>query len=166
MPKFPEFNRFPLKEISARWTRLRKQKITPADLVRMADEGLIEIVDSFGTRPLTLKHRLAQGSRKPLDPSDYWMTREERYRFEALYFPPESEDVLPPAEHISPKLATLTQAAKEFWSSADRHEPDTHPKNVEVSRWLLDHGFGDRQAEEGARIIRPEWARKGRPAKE
>lgn len=64
--------------------------------------------------------------------------------------------------HVSPKLATLIQAARKFWSNASRDDRTTHPNNDEVAKWLVDRGFSNGLAEKGATIIRPEWAGSGR----
>jgi hypothetical protein len=63
---------------------------------------------------------------------------------------------------ISKKLATLNQAFSKFWLNADPNERETHPTNGEVSGWLKLQGCSGASAKQGAVIIRPEWAAKGR----
>jgi len=64
--------------------------------------------------------------------------------------------------HISKDLILLNRAAKEFWSTADPDDKATHPTNDEVTEWLKQQGMSQNSAEQGATIIRPEWAAKGR----
>jgi hypothetical protein len=63
---------------------------------------------------------------------------------------------------ISKDLAILNEASSMFWLNADPEEKDTHPINEKVSDWLKSQGFSDISARQGAVIIRPEWAAKGR----
>jgi len=64
--------------------------------------------------------------------------------------------------HVSEKLATLNQAAEKYWKNASHSEPDTQPKNSEVSQWLQEQGFSKTVADKGATIIRPDWVPTGR----
>ncbi|MEI6065981.1 MAG: hypothetical protein WCP96_01470 [Methylococcaceae bacterium] len=64
--------------------------------------------------------------------------------------------------YISTDLLTLIEAAEKFWSNADPKERDTHAVSKDVSEWLLEKGFSAISAQQGAAIIRPEWAAKGR----
>lgn len=67
--------------------------------------------------------------------------------------------------HISENLLILNQAAKRFWGNADPDEKDTHPTNEQVAGWLVEKGFSNINAQQGAVIIRPEWAAIGRRSK-
>lgn len=62
----------------------------------------------------------------------------------------------------SDQLKILNEASKKWWSNADPEEKDTHPKNEIVTNWLKDQGFSKISATQGASIIRPDWATKGR----
>ncbi|MEY3759220.1 MAG: hypothetical protein RIR39_711 [Pseudomonadota bacterium] len=64
--------------------------------------------------------------------------------------------------HQSDQLKILNQASERFWSNADQGDKETHPINKTVSDWLLEKGFSAISAQQGAAIIRPEWAAKGR----
>lgn len=68
--------------------------------------------------------------------------------------------------HISKKLEILHLAFAKYWKLADRDDRGTHPDSPDVVQWLKEKGFSDRLAESGATIIRPEWAKTGRKAKE
>lgn len=72
-----------------------------------------------------------------------------------------SENFKPQHEYISDELKTLNEAAK-LWANADPDDKDTHPTNKQVSDWLKARGFSAISAEQGAVIIRPDWATKGR----
>ena len=65
-------------------------------------------------------------------------------------------------KHISVNLKLLNRAAREFWSTADPDDANTHPINEDVAHWLKSKGFSDISAQQGATIIRPEWATRGR----
>lgn len=65
--------------------------------------------------------------------------------------------------HVSNMLAYLNQASEKFWANAVEEETDTHPKNIDVEKWLIDRGYSESLARKAASIIRPEWASKGRP---
>ena len=65
-------------------------------------------------------------------------------------------------EYISTNLKKLNRAAREFWLTADPDDANTHPINEDVAQWLKSKGFSDISAQQGATIIRPEWATKGR----
>lgn len=62
----------------------------------------------------------------------------------------------------SDQLKILNEASKKWWSNADPEEKDTHTKNELVINWLVDQGFSKISATQGASIIRPDWATKGR----
>ena len=64
--------------------------------------------------------------------------------------------------YISEDLALLNEAASTFWLNADPADRDTHPINEKVIEWLKSKGFSDASAKQGATIIRPKWAAKGR----
>jgi predicted component of type VI protein secretion system len=65
--------------------------------------------------------------------------------------------------HRSNKLQELLQIADKHWSNVDRDAPDTHPKNNDVASDLAVAGWSEKLAKAGASIIRPSWARRGRP---
>ena len=68
--------------------------------------------------------------------------------------------------HVSNDLTTLKQAAFQFWGcNVDRDDRDTYPKNNDVFAWLIEHKFSEVTAVNGAKIIRPEWARLQRKEK-
>jgi hypothetical protein len=63
---------------------------------------------------------------------------------------------------ISENLRVLINAEKEWWSTADRDDPSTHPENKDVARWLQTSGISKTLAGYAASFIRPAWAHKGR----
>jgi hypothetical protein len=69
----------------------------------------------------------------------------------------------PPPESVElpESLAKLNEGYVKFWANADPLEKDTHPKNQEVTDWLIKQGFSGISAKQGATLIRPEWAAKG-----
>ncbi|GEM_PF-3691301 len=69
-------------------------------------------------------------------------------------------------EYVSKHLALVNKAARQFWSTAEPQDPNTHPTNGEVIEWLRGNGMTQNQAEAAARIIRPEWGHKGRRPEE
>ncbi len=60
------------------------------------------------------------------------------------------------------QLEILNQASEKFWANASKEEKDTHPLNKTVSDWLFKKGLSAISAQQGAVIIRPTWAAKGR----
>ena len=65
-------------------------------------------------------------------------------------------------QHETKKLTALRLAAVRFWSNYDPTQPDTAPKNEEVSQWLQrEHGIGAAPAAEMASILRPESLKTG-----
>jgi hypothetical protein len=66
---------------------------------------------------------------------------------------------------ISENLRVLITAEKEWWSTADRDDPSTHPENKNVASWLQTQGMSKTLAEYAASILRPAWAHKGRKPK-
>lgn len=64
--------------------------------------------------------------------------------------------------HLSDDLITLNEAASVLWANADPAQRDTHPTNETVADWLKSKGFSAISAAQGAVIIRPKWAAKGR----
>lgn len=84
--------------------------------------------------------------------------------------PPRSDLENPPSslQHIgrSEKLSFLLQASDRFWANAKLGEGDTHPRQEAVQVWLEERGFSPSLADKAATIIRPDWAKKGRPPKE
>ncbi len=72
-----------------------------------------------------------------------------------------SENFKPQHEYISDELKILNEAAK-LWANADPDDKNTHPTNKQVADWLKVQGFSAISAEQGAVIIRPDWATKGR----
>lgn len=68
-------------------------------------------------------------------------------------------------DHVSDWLALTNQAAAKWWLNADRDDPETHPRNSDVSGWLMDRGMSQNVAESAATIIRPKWACIGRRPK-
>ena len=68
-------------------------------------------------------------------------------------------------EWVSEQLRIVNQASKEFWSTADRDDRSTHPKNEDVKAWLIDKGFSATLADKSATIIRPDWVTNGRRPK-
>lgn len=68
--------------------------------------------------------------------------------------------------HLSDKLQQLRQVAEAVWATVDIAENSTHPKNNVAESRLVGLGWRGGMARVGARIIRPSWARKGRPGEE
>ena len=62
----------------------------------------------------------------------------------------------------SKELTILNEASLNFWSLADSDDKATQPINDTVIKWLIDKGFSKISAQQGASIIRPEWAAQGR----
>ena len=67
-------------------------------------------------------------------------------------------------DYKSMDLRQLNRAALKFWGNASSQDPSACPKQVDVVIWLKEQGLSQRNAEAGATIIRPEWAKKGRPS--
>jgi hypothetical protein len=65
--------------------------------------------------------------------------------------------------YTSDMLSYLNQASDKFWANALPNETDTHPKNSDVEKWLIERGYSETLAKKAASIIRPDWASKGRP---
>ena len=67
-------------------------------------------------------------------------------------------------EFHSDELTALLQASRKFWQHASRGDKTTQPTNAVVAEWLERQGLSLTLAKQGASIVRPEWAEKGRPA--
>ena len=67
-------------------------------------------------------------------------------------------------EFHSDELTALLQASRKFWQYAIRGDKTTQPTNAVVAEWLERQGLSLTLAKQGASIVRPEWAEKGRPA--
>ncbi|WP_020146704.1 hypothetical protein [Thioalkalivibrio sp. ALJ15] len=98
------------------------------------------------------------------------VTRVERDRFEKLYRIGAHAGELPanpgPGDAVyTESMRILLRASREFWSTAEPEAPKTHPSNDEIVDWLKGQGMSARLAESAASIIRPDWARVGRPRK-
>ena len=66
--------------------------------------------------------------------------------------------------YISKDLAILNRAAIEIWGSVDPTDKETHPEQETVIKWLkLNKISSEVSAKQGATIIRPDWANRGRP---
>lgn len=76
---------------------------------------------------------------------------------------PQSQSSPKSKRHVSNMLAHLNQASEKFWANAVEEETDTHPKNIDVEKWLIERDYSESLAKKAASIIRPEWASKGRP---
>jgi len=65
----------------------------------------------------------------------------------------------------SDKLRYLNQASRLFWgNNVDRDDKTTYPKTKEIEQWFREkEGFGEGLAKKAATIIRPTWAKPGRP---
>ena len=68
--------------------------------------------------------------------------------------------------HVTDNLAVLNQAAQKWWGNAAPDDRSTHPMKSDVVAWLMQRGFSQITAENGATIIKPEWAGIGRKPKE
>ena len=66
-------------------------------------------------------------------------------------------------EFHSVELTALLQASRKFWQHASRGDKTTQPTNAVVAEWLERQGLSLTLAKQGASIVRPEWAEKGRP---
>jgi hypothetical protein len=66
----------------------------------------------------------------------------------------------------SKQLRLVNQAYKEFWSTAERDNKNTHSTNEAVAIWLMKRDFTKTLADKAATIIRPDWATKGRRPEE
>lgn len=64
--------------------------------------------------------------------------------------------------YTSNALLLLNKASEKFWSNADPDQKDTHPKSETVINWLIGESFSNINARQGATIIRPSWAAKGK----
>jgi hypothetical protein len=65
--------------------------------------------------------------------------------------------------HFSKDLKILIEASNRFWGGANPEDKATHDPNEKIETWLVGKGFSGISAKQGAVIIRPEWAAKGRP---
>ncbi|MSR12946.1 MAG: hypothetical protein EXR84_14410 [Gammaproteobacteria bacterium] len=72
----------------------------------------------------------------------------------------------PDNDYESELLRLVNRASKEFWSTADRDDKSTYPKNSDIATWLMEQDFTKTLADKAATIIRPEWAPKGRRPEE
>lgn len=77
---------------------------------------------------------------------------------------PQQDDPL--NQNKSDLLATLNQASLIFWSKVNAKDKSSHPKNDDVTYWLIERGFSKTLADKGATIIRPKWAAIGRKPNE
>lgn len=68
--------------------------------------------------------------------------------------------------HRTKLMDAVEEASAKFWGiNARADEPDTHPTNAMVEKWLTEHlGVGVGMASKIATIVRPLWAHKGAPA--
>ena len=66
--------------------------------------------------------------------------------------------------YISKDLKILNRAAIEIWESVDPTDKAAHPDKDTVIKWLkLNKISSEASAKQGATIIRPDWANRGRP---
>ncbi|WP_373190472.1 hypothetical protein [Halomonas sp.] len=67
----------------------------------------------------------------------------------------------PAAEHqdYPPQLRALMVAWRTHWGNADPDDRTTCPKKSDVVDWLIERGFSAKNADAGATIIKPQWAR-------
>jgi hypothetical protein len=72
------------------------------------------------------------------------------------------QSVYPWGNHNTKLLTKLSEAAIKFWSLYDPTQPDTAPKNEEVSDWLIKEGASKTLAEAMATILRADGLRTGR----
>jgi len=68
--------------------------------------------------------------------------------------------------YVSDQLALLNQANVIFWKNAKPGDRTTHPTNLKVESWFVEHGFSESLASKAATIIRPDWASTGRRPQE
>lgn len=65
-------------------------------------------------------------------------------------------------KHETAKLTALRLAAVKFWANYDRSNPDTAPKNAEVSAWLVEtHKVSSQLADAMASILRADGLKTG-----
>ena len=71
--------------------------------------------------------------------------------------------------HRTTRMDAVEEASANFWGKNVRDDDhDTHSNNEDVERWLLEHPtygkvMSDGLAKKIATIVRPSWARKGKP---
>lgn len=65
----------------------------------------------------------------------------------------------------SDRLELLREAARFFWGNAsvDPRLPETFPRTQDIEQWFLERGIPRSLIEHAARLIRPNYAPKGRP---
>ena len=65
--------------------------------------------------------------------------------------------------HLSDELQDLRRVAEQVWANVDPSDPSSHPKNCIAETCLIRLGWSPDTARRGASLIRPSWARRGRP---
>lgn len=73
-----------------------------------------------------------------------------------------TKPLYPWGTHNTKLLAQLSEAAIKHWKNYDPTEPDTAPKNEDVSDWLINEGVSKTLAEAMATILRADGLRTGR----
>lgn len=67
---------------------------------------------------------------------------------------------------LPPRLVSMIEAYGKFWRPVDKDERDTYTETDCIEKWFTERGFSEtRIAPAAATIIRPEWAKSGRPPK-
>lgn len=56
-------------------------------------------------------------------------------------------------------VEALLIAWGKFWKNADKTDKDTWPRKNEVTNWLIEKGLSAKNADSGATIIKPQWAK-------
>jgi hypothetical protein len=64
-------------------------------------------------------------------------------------------------EQLPEDLDLLITAWRAFWKNSSQRDRSSWPKKEHVERWLTDKGLSSKNADAGATMISPDWARKG-----
>ena len=123
----------------------------------------IELVTVSGEENITIKDAKLIILASDIQKLETQKTNQVVYGIEALESP-DKQIIDCQQDYISNNLKILNDAAYKFWSNADPNQKDTHPTNQQVGDWLKEEGFSEASATQGAVIIRPKWAAKGRPS--
>tara|TARA_R110002094_G_scaffold112759_4_gene109273 strand:- start:160 stop:1032 length:873 start_codon:yes stop_codon:yes gene_type:complete len=64
-------------------------------------------------------------------------------------------------EQLPDELDILITAWRKFWKNTSPRDKGSWPTKTHVERWLKDSGLSGKNADAGATMISPDWARKG-----
>ena len=64
-------------------------------------------------------------------------------------------------EQLPDELDILIAAWRRFWKNSSQRDKSSWPMKTHVESWLKDNGLSGKNADAGATMISPDWARKG-----